>query len=82
MAVEQARREPAGYEPHNRTCVRDAGAGPGHRFVCTDCQPFVSRKGGQRNALIFIAHGSLGHLTPDEYARQRQISPTAEAASL
>jgi putative transposase len=27
-------------------------------------------------------HGSLGHLTPDEYARQRQISPTAEAASL
>ncbi len=27
-------------------------------------------------------HGSLGHLTPDEYAQQRQISPTAEAASL
>ena len=27
-------------------------------------------------------HGSLGHLTPDEYARQRQISPTGEAASL
>jgi transposase InsO family protein len=27
-------------------------------------------------------HGSLGHLTPDEYARQRQISPAAEAASL
>ena len=27
-------------------------------------------------------HGSLGHLTPDEYARQRRISPTAEAASL
>lgn len=27
-------------------------------------------------------HGSLGHLTPDEYARQWQMSPTAEAASL
>jgi putative transposase len=27
-------------------------------------------------------HGSLGHLTPDEYARQRQMSLTAEAASL
>jgi transposase InsO family protein len=27
-------------------------------------------------------HGSLGHLTPDEYARQRQVLPTAEAASL
>jgi putative transposase len=27
-------------------------------------------------------HGSLGHLTPDEYAQQRQISPAAEAASL
>ena len=27
-------------------------------------------------------HGSLGHLTPDEYARQRPLSPTAEAASL
>ena len=27
-------------------------------------------------------HGSLGHLTPDEYARHRQILPTAEAASL
>jgi putative transposase len=25
-------------------------------------------------------HGSLGHLTPDEYAQQRQTSPTAEAA--
>jgi putative transposase len=27
-------------------------------------------------------HGSLGHLTPDEYVRQRALSPTAEAASL
>ena len=27
-------------------------------------------------------HGSLGHLTPNEYAQQRQISPTAEAAFL
>jgi putative transposase len=27
-------------------------------------------------------HGSLGHLTPDEYAQQRQISLTAEAAFL
>ena len=27
-------------------------------------------------------HGSLGHLTPDEYAQQRQISPTAEVAFL
>jgi len=27
-------------------------------------------------------HGSLGHLTPDEYARQRRLSTTAEAASL
>ena len=27
-------------------------------------------------------HGSLGHLTPDEDARQRQVLPTAEAASL
>lgn len=27
-------------------------------------------------------HGSLGHLTPDEYARRREMSPTAEAASL
>ena len=27
-------------------------------------------------------HGSLGHLTPDEYARRRQMSLTAEAASL
>ena len=27
-------------------------------------------------------HGSLGHLTPDEYAQQRHISPAAEAASL
>ena len=27
-------------------------------------------------------YGALGHLTPDEYAQQRQISPTAEAAFL
>ena len=27
-------------------------------------------------------HGSLGHLTPNEYAEQRRISPAAEAASL
>ena len=27
-------------------------------------------------------HGSLGHLTPDEFARQRHMSPTAEAAFL
>jgi putative transposase len=27
-------------------------------------------------------HGSLGHLTPDEYARRRPISPTVEVASL
>jgi putative transposase len=27
-------------------------------------------------------HGSLGQLTPDEYARKRALSPTAEAASL
>jgi putative transposase len=26
-------------------------------------------------------HGSLGFLTPDEYARQRQEQPDAEAAS-
>jgi transposase InsO family protein len=25
-------------------------------------------------------HGSLGHLTPNEYAQQRQNTPTAEAA--
>jgi putative transposase len=25
-------------------------------------------------------HGSLGHLTPDEYAQQRQKSPTGRAA--
>lgn len=27
-------------------------------------------------------HGSLGHLTPDEYARQQRFAVTAEAASL
>ena len=27
-------------------------------------------------------HGSLGHLTPDEYARQRQLTLTADAAFL
>jgi len=27
-------------------------------------------------------HGSLGHLTPDAYARQRPLPPTAEAAFL
>jgi putative transposase len=27
-------------------------------------------------------HGSLGHLTPDEYARRRHLTPTAEAAFL
>ena len=27
-------------------------------------------------------HSSLGHLTPNEYAQQRQKSPTAEAAFL
>jgi putative transposase len=27
-------------------------------------------------------HGSLGHLTPDDYARRRQNSRAAEAASL
>lgn len=27
-------------------------------------------------------HSSLGHLTPDEYARRRQLTPTAEAAFL
>jgi hypothetical protein len=26
------------------------------------------------------SHGSLGHLTPSEYASQRQDEPTAEAA--
>ena len=43
---------------------------------CPDEDRSLARRPNQRRP-----HGSLGRLTPDEYAQRRQISPTAEAAS-
>jgi putative transposase len=59
------------------------------RDECLNVHPFTSIEDAKTKIEAWRVdynqrrpHGSLGHLTPNEYARQRQNSMTAEAASL